>query len=61
MLASVASANDLGYEKASLLCLASISAGLANITNAAKNAKGIVSVDGCPMKCSLKNSPEGRF
>lgn len=61
MLASVASANDLGYEKASLLCLASISAGLANITNAAKNAKGIVSVDGCPMKCSLKTLQKAGF
>ena len=54
MLGCVRAANEVGYEKASLLCLASISAGLANITNAAKSAKGIVAVDGCPMNCSLK-------
>lgn len=54
MLASVRAANSVGYEKASLLCLASISAGLANITNAAKSAKGIVVIDGCPMSCALK-------
>jgi hypothetical protein len=61
MPASVNAANKLGYEKASLLCLASISAGLANITNAAKNAKGIVSVDGCPMKCSFKTLEKAGF
>lgn len=54
MLSAVKAANEVGYDKAALLCLASISAGLANITNAAKSAKGIVAVDGCPMNCSLK-------
>ena len=39
MLSSVKAANEVGYDKAALLCLASISAGLANITNGAKNAK----------------------
>ena len=57
MLSSVKAANETGYDKAALLCLASISAGLANITNAAKKAKGIVAVDGCPMSCS-KNTLE---
>jgi len=52
MLASVRAANNIGYDKASLLCLASISAGLTNITNGAKNAKGIVAIDGCPMSCA---------
>lgn len=52
MLSSVKAANNVGYDKASLLCLASISAGLANITNGAKNAKGIVAIDGCPMSCA---------
>lgn len=52
MIASVKAANNVGYDKASLLCLASISAGLANITNGAKNAKGIVAIDGCPMSCA---------
>jgi len=52
MLGSVKAANNIGYDKASLLCLASISAGLANITNGAKNAKGIVAIDGCPMSCA---------
>ena len=61
MLASVKAANQVGYEKASLLCLASISAELANITNAAKNAKGIVAVDGCPMSCSKKTLEKAGF
>lgn len=46
---SVRAADELGYEKAALLCLASISAGLANITRAAREAKGLVAVDGCPI------------
>ncbi len=50
-----------GYDKAALLCLASISAGLANITNAAKSAKGIVAVDGCPMSCSKKTLEKAGF
>jgi len=54
MLGSVQAANNVGYDKASLLCLASISAKLANITNGAKNAKGIVAIDGCPMSCAKK-------
>jgi uncharacterized metal-binding protein len=61
MLGCVRTANEVGYEKASLLCLASISAGLANITNAAKSAKGIVAVDGCPMNCSLKTLNKAGF
>lgn len=61
MLSCVKAANEVGYEKASLLCLASISAGLANITNAAKNAKGIVAVDGCPMSCALKTLNKAGF
>ena len=61
MLGCVRAANEVGYEKASLLCLASISAGLANITNAAKSAKGIVAVDGCPMNCSLKTLNKAGF
>jgi uncharacterized metal-binding protein len=61
MLSCVKAANEVGYEKASLLCLASISAGLANITNAAKSAKGIVAVDGCPMNCSLKTLNKSGF
>jgi len=51
----------VGYDKASLLCLASISAGLANITNAARKAKGIVAVDGCPMSCALKTLNKAGF
>ncbi|MGH4125542.1 MAG: putative zinc-binding protein [Clostridium sp.] len=54
MLGSVKAANNVGYDKASLLCLASISAKLPNITNGAKNAKGIVAIDGCPMSCAKK-------
>lgn len=61
VISSVNAANELGYEKASLLCLASISAGLANITNAARSAKGIVAIDGCPMKCSLKTLNKANF
>lgn len=61
MLGCVRAANEVGYEKASLLCLASISAGLANITNAAKSAKGIVAVDGCPMNCALKTLNKAGF
>jgi uncharacterized metal-binding protein len=33
MLGSVKAANNIGYDKMSLLCLASISAGFPNITN----------------------------
>ena len=61
MLGCVKASNELGYEKASLLCLASISAGLANITNGAKNAKGIVAVDGCPMSCAKKTLEKAGF
>ncbi|WP_028324901.1 putative zinc-binding protein [Desulfatirhabdium butyrativorans] len=61
MLASVRAANHLGYDKASLLCLASISAGLPNITNAAKQAKGIVVIDGCPMSCAMKTMNKAGF
>lgn len=61
MLSSVKAANEVGYNKAALLCLASISAGLANITNGAKNAKGIVAVDGCPMSCSKKTLEKAGF
>ena len=61
MLGSVKAANNVGYDKASLLCLASISAGLANITNAAKDAKGIVAVDGCPMSCSKTTLKKAGF
>ena len=61
MLASVKAANEVDYDKAALLCLASISAGLANITNAAKSAKGIVAVDGCPMSCSKKTLEKEGF
>ena len=58
---SVRAANELGYEKAALLCLASISAGLANITKAAREAKGIVTIDGCPMHCALKTLNKADF
>ncbi len=61
MLASVKAANEVGYDKAALLCLASISAGLKNIHNGAKNAKCIVSVDGCPMQCALKTLKKDNF
>ena len=61
MLASVKAANNVGYDKASLLCLASISAGLANITNGAKNAKGIVAIDGCPMSCAKTTLKKAGF
>lgn len=61
MLSSVKAANEVGYDKAALLCLASISAGLANITNGAKNAKGIVAVDGCPMSCAKKTLEKAGF
>lgn len=61
MLGSVKAANEIGYDKASLLCLASISAGLANITNGAKNAKGIVAVDGCPMSCAKRTLEKAGF
>lgn len=61
MLSSVKAANEAGYDKAALLCLASISAGLANITNAAKSAKGIVAVDGCPMSCAKKTLEKAGF
>ena len=43
------------------MCLASISAGLANITNGAKEAKGIVAVDGCPMNCAKKTLEKAGF
>ena len=59
--ASVKAANEVGYDRAALLCLASISAGLANITNAAKSAKGIVAVDGCPMSCAKKTLEKAGF
>lgn len=61
MLGSVKAANKVGYDKASLLCLASISAGLANITNGAKNAKGIVAIDGCPMSCAKTTLKKAGF
>lgn len=61
MLSSVKAANEVGYDKVALLCLASISAGLANITNAAKSAKGIVAVDGCPMSCAKKTLEKEGF
>ena len=61
MLSSVQAANKVGYDKAALLCLASISAGLANITNGAKEAKGIVAVDGCPMSCAKKTLEKAGF
>lgn len=61
MLASVKAANNVGYDKASLLCLASISAGLPNITNGAKNAKGIVVIDGCPMSCAKTTLKKAGF
>ncbi len=61
MLSCVQAANDVGYDKASLLCLASISAGLANITNGAKEAKGIIAVDGCPMSCAKKTLEKAGF
>jgi len=58
---SVRAADELGYEKAALLCLASISAGLANITKAAREARGIVAIDGCPMHCALKTLNKANF
>lgn len=61
MLGSVKAANNVGYDKASLLCLASISAGLTNITNGAKNAKGIVAIDGCPMSCAKTTLKKAGF
>lgn len=61
MLSSVKAANEVGYDKAALLCLASISAGLANITKGAKNAKGIIAVDGCPMSCAKKTLEKSGF
>ncbi|MHB8828641.1 MAG: putative zinc-binding protein [Syntrophales bacterium] len=61
MAGSVSAANELGYEKAALLCLASISAGLANITKAAREAKGIIAIDGCPMHCALKTLKKADF
>lgn len=61
MHSCVNAANELGYEKASLLCLASISAGLPNVTNGAKNAKGIVAIDGCPMSCAKKTLEKEGF
>lgn len=61
MLASVKAANSVGYDRAALLCLASISAGLKNIHNGAKNARGIVSVDGCPMQCARKTLEKEGF
>ena len=51
---SVEAANILGYNRVALLCLASISAGLKNMMNGAKNARGIVAVDGCPMSCAKR-------
>ena len=41
--------------------MASISAGLANITKAAREAKGIVAIDGCPMHCALKTLNKADF
>ncbi len=61
MLSSVKAANETGFDKAALLCFASISAGLANITNGAKSAKGIVAVDGCPMSCAKKALEKAGF
>lgn len=61
ILGSVKAANNVGYDKASLLCLASISAGLPNITNGAKNAKGIVAIDGCPMSCAKTTLKKAGF
>lgn len=61
MLGSVKAANKVGYDKASLLCLASISAGLANITNGAKNSKGIVAIDGCQMSCAKTTLKKAGF
>ncbi|WP_083642302.1 putative zinc-binding protein [Desulfosporosinus metallidurans] len=50
----VETAGILGYNRVALLCLASISAGLKNMFNGAKNARGIVAVDGCPMSCAKR-------
>ena len=45
---------EVGYAKAALMCLASISAELPNITNGTKQSKGILAVDGCPMQCAKR-------
>jgi uncharacterized metal-binding protein len=55
MLGSVKAANNIGYDKMSLLCLASISAGFPNITN------GIVAIDGCPMGCGKRTLNKAGF
>ncbi|MDK2562088.1 putative zinc-binding protein [Romboutsia sedimentorum] len=54
MLSAVKAANEVGYDKAALLCLASISGELKNVTNAAKESKAVIAVDGCPMSCAKK-------
>jgi uncharacterized metal-binding protein len=61
MLASVDAANKAGYDKAALLCLASISAGLKNIHGAAREAKAIITVDGCPMQCARHTMEKAEF
>lgn len=54
-------ARKLGYDRASLLCLASISAGLPNVTRGAREASGIVAIDGCPMSCAKRTLEKAGF
>lgn len=54
-------AHKLGYDRASLLCLASISAGLPNVTRGAREASGIVAIDGCPMSCARRTLEKADF
>lgn len=61
VLGSNEAARRLGYDRAALLCLASISAGLKNVSRAAAEARGIVAVDGCPMQCARRTLEKAGF
>jgi len=46
--------NELGLEKAGILCLAGISAKLQGFLNAVKRYKGLLVIDGCSTQCASK-------
>jgi len=61
LTAAKRAAHKLGYNRAALLCLASISAGLPNVTRGAREARGIVAIDGCPMSCAKRTLEKAGF
>ncbi len=46
--------NELGLEKAGILCLSGISAGIPGFLNAVKKYKGLLVINGCSTQCASK-------